>query len=112
MDVTDRDVDGKTALHWAVECGEGIGGRSVQLLVKRQRDLVEAKARPACACTLTFVYRVLTVEVKYMYVLNLNHLEIPRQRHYANIHVHVASGKTKLTLIHVLTLFVVPWSSY
>ena len=51
VDVTDRDVDGKTVLHWAVECGEGSGGRCVQLLAKRQRDLVEAKARPACTCS-------------------------------------------------------------
>jgi len=56
VDVTDRDVDGKTALHWAAECGEGSGGRCVQLLVKRQRDLMKAKARHACTCTFVYVH--------------------------------------------------------
>ena len=56
VDITDCDMDGKTALHWAAECGEESGGRCVQLLVERQRDLVEAKARHACTCSFVYVH--------------------------------------------------------
>ena len=65
VDVTDRDVDGKTALHWAAECGKGSVGRCVQLLVKRQRDLVEAKARHACVPW--SLVNMNTVEVEYVH---------------------------------------------
>jgi ankyrin repeat protein len=39
----DRDVEGKTALHWAAQCTQDGGSSCVQMLLKKHKDLIEAK---------------------------------------------------------------------